>query len=346
MKRREVKPREKRLAKLSLFFFRKPRFMFVAWLALITFGNLSYTTLMRREGFPTINIPYSMVNGSYLVNDPAKVDNDVAKPLSQIITKQAGVQIVDAQSGKDFYTIAIQYKDGTDAKVASAKIEAAVNQAHVLPQNATAEFKPLSPGVDVQGHDMLISFYSKTDSVSTEQLYEKSTQAAKFLNQGHQIALARSIEAVDPFARGVDSATGQVSASQQTFDRYAVKDDNQPAQLYTSVVIGIKGVKDFDVLELDKQVHKALDKLNADGQFSGYLAQVSYSAAPDINDQITNLQHSLLDGLIAILIISALLIAFRAAIITILAMITVILTTLGVLFLLGYSLNTITLFCV
>lgn len=336
--------KDKLLPRMSLFFFARPRFMALAWIAIIVFGLLSYTTFMRREGFPTINIPYSLVNGTYLVGDPAKVDNEVAKPLSAIITKQPDVQTVDAQSGKDFYSIAIQYKDGTDAKVASAAVEKAVKNANVLPKNATAQFKPLSPGVDLQGHDILISYYSQNNSATTEQMYKKAVEAANYLKQGNKVPLAASIEAVDPFARGINPETGQASASQQTFDRYAIKNSNQQAQLYNSVVIGIKGVEGFDVLQLDKQVHTALDKLNASSSFSGFKGQVSYSAAPDINDQISGLQHSLLDALVAILIVSALLIAVRAAFITILAMITVLMATLGVLFLIGYSLNTITLF--
>ncbi|MBX4191050.1 efflux RND transporter permease subunit, partial [Candidatus Saccharibacteria bacterium] len=344
MRKREVKFREKRLAKLSLFFFRKPRFMALAWLAIIIFGLLSYTTLMRREGFPTINIPYSIVSGSYLVGDPAKVDNDIAKPLSQIITKQKNVKTVDAQSGKDFYSVVVQYQEGTDTKAAAASVEKAVKAANVLPKNATADFKPLSPGIDQQGHDILISFFDTDNKTSTEQLYSKAVKAVELLKQNHSIPLASSTEAIDPFARGVNPETGQASISQQTFDRYAIKYDGQPAQRYSSVAIGIKGTKGFDVLELDKQVRAALDKLNRSANFAGYQAKVSYSPAPDINDQITSLQHSLLDGLLAILVVSALLIAVRAAFITILAMVTVLLTTLGVLFLIGYSLNTITLF--
>src|SRR5882757_1825695 len=134
MRSPKINPREKRLAKLSLFFFRKPKTMILLWVALLVFGGLSYTTFMKREGFPTINIPYSMVSGSYLVNNPAKVDNDIAKPLSKIITKQPGVQTVDAQSGKDFYSLVIQYKDGTDAKAAGAVVEKAVKAANVLPK--------------------------------------------------------------------------------------------------------------------------------------------------------------------------------------------------------------------
>ena len=207
-----TKAKDKLLPRMSLFFFARPRIMALAWITIIVFGLLSYTTFMRREGFPTINIPYSLVNGTYLVGDPAKVDNDIAKPLSQIITKQPDVKTVDAQSGKDFYTISIQYKDGTDAKIASAEIEKAVKAANVLPKNATAEFKPLSPGIDLAGHDMLISYYSRDNGASTEQMYDKAVQAVNYLKQGNKIPFGRQYRSCRPFcSRSGSSNRSKVS---------------------------------------------------------------------------------------------------------------------------------------
>jgi multidrug efflux pump subunit AcrB len=71
---------------------------------------------------------------------------------------------------------------------------------------------------------------------------------------------------------------------------------------------------------------------------------VSATYADSIKDQIGGLQQSLLEGLIAVLIIGSLVIAIRASFITVLAMLTVLAITLGVLFVAGYTLNTITLF--
>jgi multidrug efflux pump subunit AcrB len=346
MKRsRKSDPAAKRklLSRLSLFFFDRPVLSILIWLAIIIFGIASYTTLLKREGFPTINIPYSMVSGSYLVNDPAKVDNDIAKPLSEIITKQDKVQAVDAQSGANFFSITIQYADGTDANAASKKVEEAVRAAHVLPAAVKSEFKPLSPGIDQQGHDMLVAFYAGSNSKSTEDIYSHATKAAQYLKNKTQIPLAKSIEAVDPFARGINPETGQAAISQQIFDRYGAKGDSS-ATFHKDVVIGIKGTSGFDALELDSQLQSAIDKLNASSEFAGYHAVISYSPAPDIKDQISGLQHSLIDALVAILIVSAILIAIRAALITVAAMILVLMTTLGVLYLIGYTLNTITLF--
>lgn len=336
--------RAKLLPKLSLFFFDRPKLTAAIGLILLGFGIASYTTLLKREGFPSISVPFSQVNGAYLVNDPAKVDQDITKPVSAIIVKQPDVKTVESQAGANFYLILIQYKDGTDAKVASAQIEKAVKDANILPAETNAKFEPLSIGVNERGDDMLVAFHATTAKPGdTQALFVQAQNAANFLKARGNIPLASRIEAIDPFVHGTNPETGQVENSQKIFDRFGVR-QNDKNPFYESIVIGIKGTKGFDVLELDKQVNAALAGLNSDSEFSGYHASVSYSLAPQIKDQVGNLQSSLTEALAAILVISALLIAFRASLITVGSMIVVLFTTLGILYLFGYSLNTITLF--
>src|SRR4051812_3554806 len=80
----------KLLPKISLFFFKRPLLTLLFWALLLTFGIASYTTLLKREGFPSINTPFAIAQGTYLVNDPSKVDNDVSKPLDSYLLKQEG----------------------------------------------------------------------------------------------------------------------------------------------------------------------------------------------------------------------------------------------------------------
>src|SRR5262249_21282072 len=61
-------------------------------------------------------------------------------------------------------------------------------------------------------------------------------------------------------------------------------------------------------------------------------------------DNINELQRVLLEGLAAVLVIGSIVIAVRASIITVLSMATVLTTVLGLLYLIGYTLNVITLF--
>src|SRR3990167_9703969 len=119
-------PRDKLLSKLTILFFDRPRITALLWIALTLFGALSYTTLLKREGFPSVNIPFAIVNGTYFVNDPAKVDSTVAKPISDLALKDEDVKAVQTQSADNFFTLQIQYKEGVNATTASNALEAVV----------------------------------------------------------------------------------------------------------------------------------------------------------------------------------------------------------------------------
>ena len=330
-------------ARISLFFFDRPRFTLSLWLVVLTLGIASYTTFLKREGFPDVSIGYSFISGAYLVDDAAKVDQDVAKPVSEIVTKLDGVKFVDSQSGANFFNIVIQYEEGTTSESGNAAVEKTVMDAEVLPKEALAEFKSLSPEINERGDDMLVAFYATSGNVSTTELAEKGKEAAAFIKDSPSTPSIGLAELIDPYVRGTNPDNGHEEVSQKTFDRFGFRDQDQSV-FYESVEIGIQGVKGFDVLTLDREVRAAVERLNSSPDFGDFEAQVSYSNAPAISDQIDGLQRSLLEGLLAVLVVSAILIAIRASIITVSSMVMVILATLAVLLAIGYSLNTITLF--
>lgn len=327
------------LPKLSLFFFDRPRVAAILWIVITVFGILSYTTFLRREGFPSIQVPYTFVTGAYFVNDPTIVDATVAKPLSSEILKNADVKSVQTQSQANFYLVTIQYKEGTDAEVATKALEKQVADSKVIPPQATAKFEPLKFGFTSRGDDMVISFYAKENNVDTKTLVAEAQKTADYLN-AQNLNSVESISVIDPFVAGVNPATGQPEVSQKNFDRYGERQGNNN-NFYNSVAIGVKLKANADTLKADDEVRGAIDKYN---HMSQYEATLSASFAPQIRDQVNELQRVLLEGLIAVLVVGSIVIAVRASLITVLSMITVLAATIGILFLIGYTLNTITLF--
>ena len=95
---------------------------------------------------------------------------------------------------------------------------------------------------------------------------------------------------------------------------------------------------------MDHSLQQGVDKVNASGDLGSTKLMISASNAPTVNESISELQRVLLEGLLAVLVVGSIVIAIRASIIIVLAMISVLLATLGLLFLTGYSLNVITLF--
>lgn len=330
------------LPKLSLAIFDRSRIAAILWLCLTVFGVVSYTTLLQREGFPSVNIPYSTISGTYLVNDPSKVDREVAKPISDIALKDPQVKSVQTQSRGVFYTVILQYKEGTDAKKAGEAIARRAKDADVLPKLATLAAEAPKFGFTERGDDGVITVYAKEPGQSEAALAAEGEKVAAFIKE-QGFGAIESISVVNPFVAGTDPISGQEVLTQTKFDRYGERANGQNT-FYDSVAVGFMQKDGTDVIDLDARLREALTRYNNEHQGSAFTAVVSASYAPDIKDQISELQQALLEGLLAVLVIGSIVIAIRASIITVLSMLTVLAITLGVLFAVGYSLNTITLF--
>ncbi len=335
----------KMLPRLTLAFFNRPRLTALLWIAITIFGVVSYTTLLKREGFPSIAIPIVIVNGTYGVNDAAKVDQSIAGPVSAIALKQDGAKSVRTSSGSNFFTVTVQYEEDTNANSAKDALEKAVKSEGKLPEGATVNYGAPYFGVtggSIEKIDATITVYSQNSGISLTQLTEQAEVMAKYL-QTHKPSAVDSFSVADPFQEFTNPVTNQSMTVQRSFDRYGVGDDGDN-RFYPSVIINVASVKGADVIELDNQLQAALDDLAGRPEASGTRTAISASYAPAIKDQISELQRVLLEGLLAVLIIGSIVIAVRASIITVISMVTVIAAAIGVIYLIGYSLNVITLF--
>lgn len=340
-----AEPKDKLLPKLTMTFFRRPRKTALLWAAVIIFGALSYTVFLKREGFPSINIPVVIVNGSYAVDDAKKVDEQLAKGVSEIALKQENVSQVQTTSDANFFSAAIQYKEDADANQSKSALEKAIKEAGVIPEGANVEFTAPYFGVtggSLEKIDATISVYDKDNSKSLTELMQTAENVARELNK-HKKSQIETFFVQDPFEQVTNPVTQEEMMIQRSFDRYAEREDNKNS-FHTSVLIGVTGVKGMDVLKLDTEVKEAIAALEKKQQFQDVELAISASLAPSVDESISELQKVLLEGLAAVLIVGSIVIAFRASLIIVIAMVTVISITLGILYALGYTLNVITLF--
>ncbi len=337
--------RAKLLPRLTGFFFNRPLRTTFIWLVLLVFGVLSYTTFLKREGFPSISIPLVIVQGSYAVDDPAVVDSKVAAAVSDIALKQAGVSSVSTSSESNFFSATVQYKDGTDTNKAKDDLQKAVEADSAVPDQAKLTFAAPYFGVTgggIEKIDATISVYSNNKDVGLQQLTDQAARAVKYLNQ-HKGDLVQNYFVENPFQTVTNPATGQELTVQRTFDRYADHGGSR-TEFHKAVTIGVASVSEADVIKLDKQIRDQLDDLHRQSQFNDIQTTITASYAPSINEQISELQRVLLEGLLAVLIVGSIVISLRASLVTVISMVTVITITLGVIYVFGYSLNVITLF--
>jgi multidrug efflux pump subunit AcrB len=333
---------DRMLPKFSLFIFDRSRLAAVFWLMLTLFGVLSYTTFLKREGFPSINIPYAVVGGAYIVNNPQKVDTEVVKPISDIILKEKEVKTVQSHAQGNSFDISIQYEEGTNVASVTKRIQQDIKDAKVVPERASLKFIEPKFGFTERGDDAVVSVYATSGKAKTEELVAYGKDVAKFIKD-QKIAYVSDASIVDPYITGKDSVTGNEVNSLSKFDRYGMRQGSDN-KFYDSISVGITQKKGTDVIKLGDKLDEAVAAYNKQHADSGYKAVVSASYAPDIKSQIGELQKAMFEGLIAVLLIGSLVIAIRASIITVLSMLTVLAISIGLLFLFGYSLNTITLF--
>jgi len=330
------------LPKLCLFIFDRSRTAAILWLCLAVFGVLSYTTFMKRQGFPSVNVPFSVINGAYIVNSPARVDQDVVKPISDIALKDSKVKSVQTQAQGNSYSVSVAYKDGTNATTAGKDLAALITTTAQLPKQATVNFITPKFGLTQRGDDAVITVYAKNASTNPQSLVTEGNNLVNYV-KSQNVPDVQDLSVIDPFIQGTNPVTGKLVTSQLKFDRYGVR-ENGNNDFFNSVVVGVTQKAGTDVIQLDDQLRAVVTKYNNQQTNPNYASTVSASYAPDIKSQIGELQKALLEGLAAVLIVGSIVIAIRASIITVLSMLTVLATTIGILYLIGYSLNTITLF--
>lgn len=346
MPKKSSQPSDKLLAKLTIAFFKKAKLTIGIWLVLTIFGIASYTTFLRREGFPSVNIPLAIIGGTYFVNDAGKVDQDITKPLSDIALSQDSVSAVQSTAAANFFTISVQYKEGTDSKAATGTLEQKIAESGKLPASALIKYNvPYfgATGGDVEQLDLAVSFYTEAEQQpATTELVEKAEAAAAWLKD-RSIPGVKDVFIKNPFDTVINPGTGQPIEIQKNFDRFGVRHSGD-TRYYPSVIIGFSANDGADVIKLDNAVRGALNELTSQDEFNGYRGEISASFAPQIKENISELQKVLLEGLIAVLIVGSIVIAIRASLITVLSMITVLAISLAFLFVIGFSLNVITLF--
>ena len=259
-----AEPTDKLLPRLSLAFFKRSRSTALLWLMITVFGAISFTTLLKREGFPTINLPLVIVNGSYAVDDASAVDKQLAAKVSQVALKQEGVASVNTTSEANFFSAVVQYQEKVDAGEAKQALQKAVREQVELPKDAALQFNAPYFGVtggSAKKVDATISLYKPgpAKEQSLRQLNDEAETAVEYLNT-LKLDQVQKFFVMSPFQQVTNPANGQKITVQRTFDRYGERSSGQ-TKFYESVIIGVSGVDGADAIKLDNQLKDALAKL-------------------------------------------------------------------------------------
>lgn len=311
------------------------------FIILLIVGGMFYFSILKREGFPPINLPVSAIQGTYLVNDSKKVDSDVVQPITNAVSSVDGVKEFTATADSNFYSVIVQFNDGIDVDDATEKLNAAVKEQVQLPQNVTYAAAAFNPSKFDNKYDLLLAVYDTKQS-SYDDLSNKAALVADSVTSKAEVETAAAINVSE---QATDPRTGQMTQQQTKINRIGVRENNKIV-FYPAISVGVNKTDAVDDIQLSKAVNSALKDDQGQSRFDGINTIVTADFATTINRQITSLQGNLVSGLIAVLIVSLLLISWRAALVIALFIPTVLASTFLGLGMLGFTLNTITLFAV
>ncbi len=326
------------LEKLSTLTIKRYRPSVLILLAIILFGAWSYTSLLDREGFPPIEVPFATVNGVYFVDDADEVDNQIIQPMTEEIEAIDEVLLVESIARNDSFSLFVEFSEDISSDEGAEKVQQQLESiAEVLPGTTQYEVAPISATLFNNEYNALISVYGSNGS----SLYDLNQAAESLAVQLEDDARIDKAIVEDPFTESVNPETGRPEIRQTNFSGYGENTDGA-IEATQAVVIGVVATGEVDDLEIDEAMQSTIDEWQADA--GDIQAAISAGFAESIRTQINSLQSNVVTGLIAVIAVVGLLIGWRASVMIAFFIPTVLSATLIGVLASGNSLNTIVLF--
>lgn len=337
----EKKLQNSKFAKFAAFFFTKWRVGLLLFAFLVGSGAVVYSNIIKREGFPPIQFPLSVVTGAYFVDDKERVDSEVAVPFYEAVSQVEGVSEVSTTAGPNFFQGVVFFESDVNPEEGTQSVKEAIKNASIPEQAAsTLDVLTLDPSAYLNEFDLLLSVFS-VEPVDLQSLEEVAAFVADEFAADERITEA---EVQSVFTEATNPQTGQTERRQTEFNQIGLREIEE-LEFFTAVTVGInRDDSQIDVLELSDLASSKIDSLDLSQFGNTYRVVRGADFASSIKTQIASLQSNLFTGLIAVALVSFLLITWRASIITALFIVSVMSVSVLVLFLVGYTLNTITLF--
>ncbi|MEM7141983.1 MAG: efflux RND transporter permease subunit [Actinomycetota bacterium] len=313
----------------------RPRWSLALWGLLLALGVFAYASALDREGFPPVNVPLVVAEAPYFVDDPATVDADIALPFVAAYDEIDGVDQIRTFSSANAFFGLVEFESSFSS--ADGLESLGVAALPDLPDGVELTFEPVDATKFADTYDIIVSIAGPPGATAAD-LEAQAALAVEALSEVDVVELA---EPLDLLTLAFNPETGTEEIRQTSFTRFAEGGDTDATD---SIGVGVirDDNADVDLLEFNDAVQ---DRIDAGlGLDDGFDAVIGASFADDIRSQLSSLTSNLLVGLLAVAAVSLILIGWRTAVLTATFMATVMLASLFALWVIGYSLNTITLF--
>lgn len=326
------------IEKLSTLAIKRYRPSLLIWLLVLLFGVWSYTTLLDREGFPPVEVPFATVNGVYFVDDAKQVDEQIIAPITDQLAGVDEISSINSVARDDSFSMFIGFSGDISSADGADLVRDSIDEvAADLPEAAQYDIDPISAVLFNNEFNALISVYGD-DNEAVDELTRRADSLADKLQADADIRRA-TVE--DQFTESVNPQTGQTEVRQTQFSSYG-ENVNGAIEASDAVVVGVVAAPGVDDLELDDAINGVIKHWQRDNPDTQ--ATVSAGYAEIIRPQLSSLQSNVFIGVIVVIAVAGLLIGWRAAVVIAFFIPTVLAATLIGVFAGGNTLNTIVLF--
>lgn len=318
------------IAKISTAFVKRFRVTILALLAILFVGFYSYTTLLKREGFPEIAYPVVFVQAQHVAPNVATMDKEVTSPIEDSLGNIDEIERVDSNTLPGYSSFVVSFQADQTPDEGADKINAEFAKNLNLPADTKLNVLPFKPVWDGK-HEFFLALTATGDS--TKELQKKADFVAEELDNLDETKEAETIDLIS-----------DVTHTQTTFNRVGQRTGDGEIIFSNSILVGVEKNKRYSDEELSKAIRSKLDQLTENEKLSGTDVVYVADIAEEVDTQISSLQSNALEAMIAVVLVLLLFVNWRASIVTAIFIPTVLAATFISLFVIGYSLNIIVLF--
>lgn len=324
--------------KLSVFFAKNFRITLLILAFTSVLGFFVFSSLLKREGFPSIEVPAVIVQANYFVNDKQVFNQDVTEVLESSLKTVDDVQEIDSITNDNFATLFVLFPEGYDTSIAKDNIEEEISSITNIPGEVTINVREIK-ATSLDGRSDLI-FSMVSDTISQEKLQNRAYEISDRIQNLPEVQ--------DSFVKEIfferkNPVTGTNAIIQESVNRLAEKSSGT---LIFKDAISVGVVKDTEVgtIDLSESIRAEVEKIAQEESFKNIDFVFTADQADILNKQIDSLGENAVSGAIAVLIVVFLFINLRASIITAIFIPITLAATFITLYLIGYSLNVLVLF--
>jgi multidrug efflux pump subunit AcrB len=335
----EISGIRQKIAGFSIFFAKSWRFSMLILISILLLGSLSYTKFLQREGFPEIEVPVVLLNVKNFTGDADKNNTQVTTPIESALKD---IDIIDSFQSTTTPVgsfMVINLIEDAKAEEGLKTIKDTIKDEVVLPASAQIEYKTFRGGAIDGTHDLLFTISKEGKSI-----LEMQRDAEVIANELSNLKEVKKANVIKQITEETN-ANGEEFLYQSQFHRVGTRNQDGKIVFNDAVALGvIKRNQNIGTIELSDAVKGAIENMKQSGVIENYTINYGGDLAKPLKSQISSLEQNALSGLIIVLVISFFFISWRASIISGLFIPTTIATTFIALFVMGYTLNIISLF--